>query len=95
MGADPLEPSLERMRAALDLLEAAIERRLRHDARRADADEEFALMQDDRSRLAVELDGALAGNRALAAANAAAAERIARASAAIENMLAGESADSA
>jgi hypothetical protein len=95
MGADPLEPSLERMRAALDLLEAAIERRLRHDARRADADEEFALMQDDRSRLAVELDGALAGNRALAVANAAAAERIARASAAIENMLAGESADSA
>ena len=80
MGADPLEPSLERMRAALDLLEAAVERRVRIDARRADADEEFALMQDDRSRLAVELDGALDGNRALAAANAAASERVARGS---------------
>ena len=64
-----------RMRAAIDLLEAAIERRRRHDARRADADEEFAVMQDDRARLAVELDGAPAGNRALSAANAAAAER--------------------
>jgi hypothetical protein len=87
MGADPLEPSLERMRAALDLLEAAVERRVRFDARRVDADEELALMQDDRSRLAVELDGALGQNRALAAANAAAAEILARASAGIEDIL--------
>jgi Domain of unknown function (DUF4164) len=87
MGADPLEPSLERMRAALDLLEAAVERRVRFDARRVDADEELALMQDDRSRLAVELDGALGQNRALSAANAAAAEILARASAAIEDIL--------
>jgi hypothetical protein len=89
MGADPLEPSLERMRAALDLLEAAVERRVRFDARRVDADEELALMQDDRSRLAVELDGALGQNRALAAANAAAAEILARASAGIEDILRG------
>ena len=87
MGADPLEPSLERMRAALDLLEAAVERRVRFDARRVDADEELALMQDDRSRLAVELDGALGQNRALAAATAAAAEILARASAGIEDIL--------
>ena len=87
MGADPLEPSLERMRAALDLLEAAVERRVRFDARRVDADEELALMQDDRSRLAVELDGALGQNRALAAANAGAAEILARASAGIEDIL--------
>lgn len=87
MGADPLEPSLERMRAALDLLEAAVERRVRFDARRVDADEELALMQDDRSRLAVELDGALGQNRALAAASAAAAEISARASAGIEDIL--------
>jgi Domain of unknown function (DUF4164) len=87
MGADPLEPSLERMRAALDVLEAAVERRLRFDARRADANEELALMQDDRSRLAVELDGALGQNRALSAANAAAAEVLARASERIEEIL--------
>ncbi|MFZ2108100.1 MAG: DUF4164 family protein [Roseiarcus sp.] len=87
MGADPLEPSLERMRAALDLLEAAVERRVRFDARRVDSDEELALMQDDRSRLAVELDGALGQNRALAAASAAAAEILARASEGIEDIL--------
>ena len=79
MNADPVEPSIERIRAALDLLETAIERRNRQDAKRADADEEFSLMQDDRSRLAVELDGALDSNRALAAANAAASTRIAHA----------------
>ena len=87
MGADPAEPSLKRMRAALDLLEAAVERRLQRDARRADADEELALMQDDRARLAVELDGALNGHRALLAANAAAGERLAQACATIEDML--------
>jgi hypothetical protein len=87
MGADPLEPSLMRLRAALDRLEAVVERRLRIEARRADADEEFALMQDDRSRLAVELDSALDRNRALSAANAAAEEMLARAGAAIEDIL--------
>lgn len=95
MDLDAVDEALGRMRAALDRLETAVERRQRVDARRADADEEFALMQDDRSRLAVELDGALAGNRALAAANAAAAEKLAHASATIEAMLqrAGEGGD--
>ena len=83
MVADPLEPALSRLALALERLEAAVDRRLRHDERRADADEEFALMQDDRARLAVELDGALAQARELQTANAAAAERIARAGAAI------------
>jgi len=87
MGADPLKPSLERLQAALDLLEAAVERRARFDARSADANEELALMQDDRSRLAVELDGALDQNRALSTANAAAAEKLAHACASIEELL--------
>jgi hypothetical protein len=64
-----------------------LERRVRVEARRTDADEELAIMQDDRSRLAVELDAALAENRALAAANAAAAERIAKVRGTIEEML--------
>jgi hypothetical protein len=95
MSLEAVDEAFSRMRAALDRLETAVERRQRVDARRADADEEFALMQDDRSRLAVELDGALAGNRALAAANSAAAEKLARASATIETMLqqAGEGGD--
>jgi hypothetical protein len=87
MGGDTSEPSIERLRAALDALEAALERRVMGEARRTDADEELAIMQDDRSRLAVELDAALADNRALAAANAAAAERIAKVRGTIEEML--------
>jgi hypothetical protein len=87
MAVGPFEPSLRRMRAAIDLLEAALERRARLDAKRGDADEEFALMQDDRARLAVELDGALGRNRALEAANAEAAKRLAHASAALEKLI--------
>jgi hypothetical protein len=87
MAVGPFEPSLRRMRAAIDLLEAALERRARLDAKRGDADEEFALMQDDRARLAVELDGALGRSRALEAANAEAAKRLAQASAALEKLI--------
>ena len=87
MVADPLEPALSRLALALERLEAAVDRRLRHDERRADADEEFALMQDDRARLAVELDGALSEHRALLAANTAAGERLARACTTIEDLL--------
>ena len=61
MALGPFEPSLKRMRAA-------VERRVRRDAKRGDSDEELALMQDDRDRLAVEVDGALSRNRALEAA---------------------------
>jgi hypothetical protein len=88
MGASPLDEAIGRMRMAIDRLETAIDIRRRHDARRADADEEFSLMQDDRARLAVELDGALADNRALAAANGAATAALARATATIEDLLA-------
>jgi Domain of unknown function (DUF4164) len=87
MVADPLEPSLKRLRAAIDLLEGAIERRLRQEEAQGDAREELALMQDDRARLAVELDGALETNRGLLAANEEAARRLAQAGAAIRAVL--------
>ncbi|MGO8834128.1 MAG: DUF4164 domain-containing protein [Roseiarcus sp.] len=87
MVADPLEPSLKRLRAAIDLLEAAVERRLRQDNAQGDAQEELALMQDDRARLAVELDGALDRNRSLLSANTDAAKRLSRAGAAIRSVL--------
>ena len=87
MGADPLEPALKRLRGAIDLLEAAVERRSRQDGARGDAQEELALMQDDRARLAVELDGALDRNRALLAANQEAAQRLAQAGEAIRSVL--------
>jgi hypothetical protein len=93
MVADPLEPPLKRLRAAIDLLEAAVERRVRQDGAQGDAQEELALMQDDRARLAVELDCALDRNRSLLAANNETAKRLARASAAIRAVLEGASED--
>ncbi len=80
---DALEQSLRRLAAAVDSLERAAERRMRHDEARADATEEYALMQDDRSRLAVELDAALDRSRALEAANMEAGARLTRAARAI------------
>jgi hypothetical protein len=77
--SDALEQSLERLSAAVDSLERAAERRMRQDDARANAEEEFALMQDDRSRLAVELDAALDRSRTLEAANVNAGERLAEA----------------
>ena len=76
---DALDLSLKRLAAAIDLLERAAERRMRHDDTRANAEEEYALMQDDRSRLAVELDAALDQSRALERASAQASERLASA----------------
>jgi chromosome segregation ATPase len=80
---DALESALRRLAAAVESLERAADRRMRHDEARANAEEEYALMQDDRSRLAVELDAALDRSRALEAANAEAGARLARAAEAI------------
>lgn len=93
MVADPLEPSLKRLRAAIDLLEGAVERRVRQEGAQSDALEELALMQDDRARLAVELDGALDRNRSLLGANNEAAKRLARAGAAVRAILERTSGD--
>jgi hypothetical protein len=87
MVADPLEPSLKRLRTAIDLLEGAVERRLRQEEAQGDSLEELALMQDDRARHAVELDSALETNRGLMAANEEAARRLAQAGAAIRAVL--------
>ena len=86
------DPVLARLHAALDSLEAAAERRARRHAAPSDAEAEFAMMQDDRARLAVELDAALDSRRALAEANAAALEAVTRAAGVIEGWLARASA---
>jgi hypothetical protein len=87
LSGDSPDPVLARLRAALDNLEETAEKRARRDASRSDAEAEFAMMQDDRARLAVELDAALDAKRALAEANSAAMERIARAAGVIERWL--------
>jgi D-serine deaminase-like pyridoxal phosphate-dependent protein len=84
---DSLETSLKRLGSAVDALEWATDLRMRHDETRATTQEEFALMQDDRSRLAVELDAAVDRSRALESANAEAAKRLAHAAQAIERLL--------
>jgi Domain of unknown function (DUF4164) len=84
---DSLETSLKRLASAVEALEWATDLRMRHDEARASTQEEFALMQDDRSRLAVELDAAVDRSRALEAANAEAARRLARAAQAVERVL--------
>jgi D-serine deaminase-like pyridoxal phosphate-dependent protein len=84
---DSLETALKRLASAVDALEWATDMRMRHDEARASTQEEFALMQDDRSRLAVELDAAVDRSRALESANAEAAKRLARAAQAVERVL--------
>jgi hypothetical protein len=76
---NPLDAALKRLANALESLEAADERRAAAERVRADLEEELAVMQDDRARLAAELDGALAANRTLALANADVAARLERA----------------
>ena len=50
---------MKRLDRALGLLEVSVSRRLEAEKRRGSLDTELQLMQDDRARLAVELDGAL------------------------------------
>jgi Domain of unknown function (DUF4164) len=82
-----LEISLKRLASAVEALEWATDLRMRHDEARATTQEEFALMQDDRSRLAVELDAAVDRSRALESANSEGAKRLAHAAQAIERVL--------
>jgi hypothetical protein len=55
-----LDHALSRLEGALGQLEAAARRRLEVERGRANLETEFTLMQDDRARLAVELDGSMA-----------------------------------
>ncbi len=84
---EALERSVTRLAAAIGLIERAAERRMRHDETRAEAEEELALMQDDRSRLAVELDAALDRMRGLETANSEAGDRLARAAQTIARVI--------
>jgi chromosome segregation ATPase len=55
-----LDQALSRLDNALGQLEAAARRRLEVERGRANLEAELTLMQDDRARLAVELDGTMA-----------------------------------
>ncbi len=82
-----LAAALRRLSAALEKLEAASEIRANAEALRANLEEELAVMQDDRSRLAVELDGSVARSMSLEAANDEVARRLKSANAALRAVL--------
>ena len=83
-----LERALARLVSAVDHLEAAVSRRAQSDAARGNLEDELWVMQDDRARLAVELDSALAQGRALQKASQEVAQRLERASATVRAVLA-------
>jgi len=79
--------ALSRFSAALDGLEAAVADRQDEDLSLTELEEELAVMRDDRSRLAVDLDAALARASSLERARDEALRRIDRASAGVASVL--------
>ena len=83
-----LDSALRRLTAALDQLEAASERLTRAAAEKRDLTDTLAVMQDDRSRLAHELDAALARTQVLQRATDEVALRLGEAAGTIRHLLA-------
>lgn len=81
-----LGSALARLDAGLAALEAAAERRLEAARAQAELGEAFAAMQDDRSRLALELDDSLARGKKLESAGEDVARRLDRLGAALAAM---------
>ncbi len=84
----PLDDALSRLDGALGLLEVAVARRLDAERRRGDLETELQIMQDDRARLAVELDAALARLHRVETAADDVGRRIQRAMGAVRDVLA-------
>ena len=82
-----LETALKRLAAALDQLEAANGRLAQAGAETGDLQEVLALMQDDRSRLAGELDAATARAEVLQQATREIGERLNGAGAVLRRLL--------
>jgi hypothetical protein len=85
-----LAEALKRLGDAVSALERASVRRLELDRRGGDLPTELALMQDDRARLAVELDGTLARVARLERVAGDVDERLAAALEKVETVLSGE-----
>jgi hypothetical protein len=79
---------MRRLDGALGHLEAAVSRRLDAEKSRGDLETELQIMQDDRARLAGELDGTLSRLTRAEAAAADVGVRVQRAMGAIRDVLA-------
>ncbi|MDR3423275.1 MAG: DUF4164 family protein, partial [Xanthobacteraceae bacterium] len=86
------EAARRRLRSAFGALDAAISRRAERASELADRLAEHSALQDDRSRLAIELDAAARRARAVETANVEATQRIGRAAAAVRAVLAADTA---
>ncbi len=86
--APTLDEAMKRLDMALGLLEASVSRRLEADKRRGGLETELQLMQDDRARLALELDGALTRLHRFEAATDDVSRRVRLAIGAVETVLA-------
>jgi hypothetical protein len=82
-----LDQAFERLTTALDRLELAATARLDSEYGLEPLESELAVMRDDRSRLAVELDGALARNASLEHVTREVSERVGRAMQGVEAVL--------
>lgn len=71
-----LERARKRLASALDVLEAAINRRREHDRQRGELEAQIQAFGTDRSRLAGELDHARANLSSLEATNREVAQRL-------------------
>lgn len=71
-----LERARKRLGSALDVLEAAINRRREHDRQRGELEAQIQAFGTDRSRLAGELDHARANLSSLEATNREVAQRL-------------------
>jgi hypothetical protein len=85
---EPIEAALTRLTAALGELDAAARSLSDEEVDRAKLEDVAAAMNDDRSKLSVELDGALARSRKLEAASEEVARRLREASVSIRAILA-------
>lgn len=82
-----LEEAVKRLDTALGMLEASVSRRMEAERRRGDLETELQIMQDDRARLAVDLDGASARLARVEAAAEDVGRRVQRAMAAVREAL--------
>jgi hypothetical protein len=84
-----LETALKRLTSAVDQLEAASGRLAQTGAEKADLEQALALMQEDRGRLAQELDAAMFRARSLELANEQVAKRLNQAGGVLRHLLVG------
>lgn len=85
--SSPLDDALKRLDTALGLLEASVTRRLDAEKRRGDLETELQIMQDDRVRLAAELEGADERLKRLEVVTKDVGERVRRSSEVIRTIL--------